>query len=50
MKNIDIKIINKNKTERIEEEKIKWMIGKIADKYSTESVKLALKQIGIKNA
>ena len=50
MKNIDIKIINENKTERIEEEKIKWIIEKIAEKYSTEAVELALKQIKIKNA
>ena len=50
MKKIHIKIINENKTERIEEEKIKWILEKIAEKYSTEAVELAVKQMKSKSA
>lgn len=47
MKNIDIKIINENKTKKIEEEKIKWIIQKITEKYSTQVIELSVKQMKI---
>lgn len=49
MKYRDIKVINKNKTQKIEEEKIRWVIEKIAKKYSSEIVELVIKNIKDEN-
>lgn len=45
MKNIKIKIIKNNEVGKIEEEKIKWLVSMISEKYSFTALNIAIKNI-----
>lgn len=50
MKNIKIKITKNNEVCKIEEEKIKWLVGMISEKYSLTALKIAIKNIKKNNS